>query len=370
MEKFTVKNGRKLRYGFTTGSCAAAAAKCAALMLFSGEKPGSVAINTPTGITLELQPSETAFCGNYTRCSIVKDAGDDPDITHGITITATAEYRSDGTVEVCGGTGIGIVTKKGLPVPPGMAAINPEPMKMIKGEVENIRPDGKGVKITISAPEGVELARRTFNPRLGIQGGISILGTTGIVEPMSNDAVKESLSLELSMLKANGQQHTVFVPGRYGRDFAMKYCGISESRIISIGNYAGYMLDQAKYYGMKDILLIGHTGKLIKLAGGNFDMHSRVSDAKFEIIAANYILLGGKPETAVRIMNCTTTEEALEYIDIDGFYSHICARIRERCMEYIHNDLNIETVIFSMDKGFLAATSGADLLIEEMREHL
>ncbi|MGL4369382.1 MAG: cobalt-precorrin-5B (C(1))-methyltransferase CbiD, partial [Spirochaetota bacterium] len=220
---------------------------------------------------------------------------------------------------------------------------------------------------TISAPEGAEIAKRTFNPKLGIEGGISILGTTGIVEPMSCDAAKESLSLELSMMKEKGSLRAVFVPGRYGKEFAVHNCGIDESRLISIGNYAGYMLEQAEYYGMTDILLVGHLGKFIKLAGGNFDLHSRVSDAKFEIIAANYILLGGKSDTAKKIMQCTTTEEACEYIDIDNFYPHICLRIRERCMEHLRGKVNIEAVIFSMEKGLLAQTDGAQHLASLLR---
>ncbi len=367
MERFTVKNGRRLRLGYTTGSCAAAAAKGAADLLFSGKRSESVSIDTPAGVKLELDILDMELSGIYAECSVIKDAGDDPDITDGIKITARAELIADDIVDVCGGTGIGVVTRKGLSVAAGNAAINPEPMKMIISEVNSVRPSGRGVRITISAPEGVEIAKKTFNPRLGIEGGISILGTTGIVEPMSNDAAKESISLEISMMKENGYDSAVFVPGRYGKVFATESCGISENRIISIGNYAGYMLEQAKYFGMKNILLVGHTGKLIKIAGGNFDMHSRVSDAKFEIIAANYILLGGEPETAVNIMNCKTTEEALEYIDIDDFYPHICRRIRERCIEHVHEAMNIEVVIFSMERGLLAQTSGAENLIVEMR---
>ncbi len=370
MERFTVKNGKRLRSGFTTGACAAGAAKYAAHMLFTGENTGSVSINTPAGINPEFKVIDVVLRDSYAECSIIKDAGDDPDITNGIRITARAEFIPGDTVEVLGGTGIGVVTRKGLSVAPGKHAINPEPMKMILREVESVRPPGRGLLITISAPDGVDIAEKTFNPRLGIEGGISILGTTGIVEPMSSDAARESISLEISMLKESGEQCAVFVPGRYGKDFAVNNCGIAEGRIISIGNYAGYLLEQAVYYGMKDIVLVGHTGKLVKLAGGNFEMHSRVSDAKFEIIAANYILCGGKSETAVRIMNCTTTEEALEYIDVEGFYPHICGRIRERCMAHIYNRMNIEVVIFSMERGLLAATDGADKLIEKMRSDL
>lgn len=367
MERFTVKNGRRLRYGYTTGSCAAAASKCAVLMLSTGERQDSVIIDTPEGIRLELEVLDALICGSYAECSVVKDAGDDPDITDGIKIFSRAEFIDEDNVEVRGGAGIGVVTKKGLAVRPRMAAINPGPMDMIVSEINKVRPAGKGVSVTISAPEGTELAKRTFNPRLGIEGGISILGTTGIVEPMSHDAAKESIALEVSMMKEAGNDSVVFVPGRYGKDFAVETCGISEDRIISIGNYAGYMLEQAKYYGMRDVLLVGHTGKLVKLAGGNFDMHSRVSDAKFEIIAANYIFLGGSAETAVKIMKCVTTEDALEYIDIDGFYPHICGRIKERCVEHVHGGMNIEVIVFSMSRGLLAKTAGADDLLKRIR---
>jgi cobalt-precorrin-5B (C1)-methyltransferase len=367
MERYTFKNGRRLRMGYTTGACAAGAAKCAVIMLATGDNPGFVTIDTPAGITLELKISDPVLSGSYAECSIIKDAGDDPDITDGIKIFARAEFIDEDTVEIIGGTGVGVVTKKGLLVQPGCYAINPGPMSMIKSEVESVRTTGRGVRITISAPEGVEIAKRTFNPKLGIEGGISILGTTGIVEPLSSDAVKESLSLELSMMKECGLDTVVFVPGRYGRDFAVNSCGIPESSIISIGNHAGYMLEQGEYYGMKNILLIGHTGKLVKIAGGNFDMHSRVSDSRFEIIAANYILLGGRPETAVKIMNCVTTEEALEYIDVENFYDYICGKIRERSVSYLHGRVNIEVITFSMERGLLAATPGADEIMKSIR---
>lgn len=366
MERFTVKNGRRLRLGYTTGSCAAAAAKCAALMLSTGEVPRTVTLKTPAGIELELSPSDCVMGDRFAECAIVKDAGDDPDVTDGIKIYARVEFAETGEKEVRGGTGVGIVTRKGLSVSPGNPAINPGPMKMIIDEVEGVIPRGRGLVITISAPGGEEIAARTFNPKLGIEGGISILGTTGIVEPLSNDAARESLSLEISILRENGIERTVFVPGRYGKDFAVKNCGIDENRIISIGNYAGYMLEQAEYYGMKEILLVGHTGKIIKLAGGNFDMHSRVSDSRFEIIAVNYMLLGGSRGNAAKIMNCTTTEEALEYVDNDSFYPHICSRIKERCMEYVHHSINIEVVLFSMEKGLLAMSAGAERLINIM----
>ena len=367
MEHYTFKNGRKLRMGYTTGACAAAAAKCAAVMLMTGNSPESMVIDTPAGVILDLKISDPVLTQNYAECSVVKDAGDDPDITDGIKVFARAEFIDEDIVEVTGGTGIGVVTKKGLLVQPGCYAINPGPMNMIRSEVESVRSRGKGIRITVSAPEGVLLAEKTFNPKLGINGGISILGTTGIVEPLSSDAVKESLSLELSMMKESGIDTVVFVPGRYGRDFAMNSCGIPEGRIISIGNHAGYMLEQGEYYGIKNILFVGHTGKLIKLAGGNFDMHSRVSDSRFEIIAANYILLGGRPETAVKIMNCVTTEEALEYIDVENFYDYICGKIRERSVSYLHGRVNVEVITFSMERGLLAATPGADEIMKSIR---
>jgi cobalt-precorrin-5B (C1)-methyltransferase len=367
MDMYVVKNGKRLKCGYTTGSCAAAAAKCATQMLFTGEVPDTVFINTPAGCEAWFRPHDAVITNTYAQCAIIKDAGDDPDITDGIKIFARAEYLGEDKIVVKGGTGIGVVTMKGLPVKPGNPAINPVPMKMIMNEVEKASTAGKGVTITVSAPEGVKIAERTFNPKLGIEGGISILGTTGIVEPMSNEAVKESMSLEISMLRERGMDKAVFVPGKYGKDFAMNSYSVPGSRIISTGNYIGYMMQQAVYYGIKDILLVGHTGKLIKVAGGNFDTHSRVADARFEIITANYILLGGSPETAVNIMKCRTTEEALDIIDIDGFFQYMCDKIRERCIDHVHRKLNVEVVIFSMEKGFLAQTPGAVSLIERMR---
>ncbi len=369
MDKFIVKNGRKLKYGYTTGSCAAAAARAAVRMLFSGEPARTVTIDTPMGWELKLDVHEIIIEENFARCCIIKDAGDDPDATDGMKIFAEARRSEEDSVTVTGGPGVGKVTRKGLPAPVGGPAINPVPMKMIISETEKEKPAGHGVTVEISAPEGIEIAKKTFNPRLGIEGGISILGTTGIVEPMSNDAVMESLALEISMLKETGMDSAVFVPGKYGRDFISEEFKIEDGVIITMSNYIGYMLEQAVFYGMKKILLSGTIGKLIKVAGGIFDTHSRVTDARVEILAAHYAYLGGSTENVKKIMNSLTTEEALDYIEIKELYPRLAKLISERCMTKVHGEIQIEVMLFSQEKGLLARTEGAGDLALEIKKN-
>lgn len=219
MERYVVKNGKKMRYGYTTGSCAAGAAKAGVKMLFAQREIREIEIDTPKGWELTLDIHDIDINNEFVCCSIVKDSGDDPDITKGIKIYARAERTKSKDIEITGGIGIGKVTKKGLAVPIGEYAINPVPMEMIREEVSRVLPKDRGVKVTIYCPEGVEIGKKTFNPKLGIVGGISIIGTTGIVEPMSEEAFKESLAIELSVLKEEKIKRVIFSPGNYGRDF-------------------------------------------------------------------------------------------------------------------------------------------------------
>jgi cobalt-precorrin-5B (C1)-methyltransferase len=367
LNKYEIINGKKLRYGYTTGSCAAGAAKAAAMMLFGGKPVDSVKIDTPAGWRLELPVSNVTIAEDSVSCGVKKDAGDDPDITDGIIIYAKAVKSPGGDIRICAGEGIGRVTRKGLSVQQGMPAINPVPMKMIQEEVRSILPEDTGVSIEISAPEGVALAEKTFNPKLGIEGGISILGTTGIVKPMSEEAMKESLALRISVLKEAGIQDIVFVPGNYGEKFAAEDLKLRNDRIVITGNYIGYMLEQAVYYGIKKILMVGHIGKLIKVAGGIFNTHSRYADARLEIIASHYANYSGSNDQLKDIMNCRTAEEALDFIQDDSFYNYVCEKIKIRCGEFVSGKLAIEAVIFSLSKGLLGKSKGAENMITSLR---
>ncbi len=368
MDKYIFKNGKKLYYGYTTGSCATGAAKASTYMLFNDKSINSIKIDTPKGWVLDLKVVDVKRTDKYVSCAIVKDSGDDPDVTNKIKIYARAEKINNG-VEVLGGKGIGKVTKPGLSVEVGNHAINPVPMKMIHEEIKKVLPKNEGVRIIISAPEGEKIAKKTFNPKLGIEGGISIIGTSGIVEPMSEDGLKDSISVEVSVKKEQGIDKLIYSPGNYGRDFSKKL-NLDTNRLIKTSNYIGYMLDKAVQYSIKEILWIGHIGKMVKVAGGIFNTHSSVSDARMEILAANCALLGADKKLIEKIMNSITTEEAIDYIyeDKNGEVFNIIARkISHRCEQKVQNKVKVGTIIFSQKHGQLGTCNQSSLLLEEFK---
>ncbi len=367
LERYKISGGKKLRYGITTGTCAAAAAKAAALKLFHGTSEKKISISTPMGWEVEVDIYGMEHADGSWQCYAIKDGGDDPDCTDGMKIYARARETAGGDTVVTGGPGIGKVTRKGLRVDPGNYAINPVPRSMILKETDSVKPEGRGLLIEIYAPGGEEISRKTFNPRLGIVGGISILGTTGIVEPMSNEAVRESLALALSMAGALGMEAMALVPGNYGKKFAIEELGIDIDAIAETGNYIGYMLEQAVYHKMKRILLVGHIGKLVKVAGGIFNTYSKIADARMEILAANYVTLSGDTEGAEKIMASATTEEAMEYIHDTSIYGVLADKAAKKCMEHVFSQLTVEVALFSLNRGLLAKTGGADALIEDLR---
>ncbi len=366
LEEYILKNGKKLRYGYTTGACAAAAAGAAARMLCSGKMRERITIDTPRGWKLDLAVGDAALIGDYAECSVIKDAGDDPDVTDCIKIYARARISGAEGITITGGAGVGVVTRKGLPVAVGRPAINPVPMKMIEDEIRKSCP-GKGIEVEISAPDGVHIAKRTFNPRLGIEGGISILGTTGIVEPLSLDAVRDSIALEISMAREAGHDTIALCPGNNGRDFAVETLGIDKSKIVIVGNFIGDMLEAALFHKMKHVLLVGHIGKMIKIAGGIFNTHSRYADARLEIMAAHYARLTGDGAAARMIMESNTTEDALDHISHDLFFSHIAGTICRRCAEFVHGGLAVECVLFSRRKGLLAMSDNAAAVVDHLK---
>lgn len=369
LNQYITKGGKKLRYGYTTGSCAAGAAKAAVMMLFLQRAVTEVEIETPKGWDLSLDIHDIEIQKEYVSCCVIKDSGDDPDSTDGIKIYAKAEKSEGDKVELTGGTGVGKVTKPGLSVAVGEYAINPVPRQMIFKELKKVLPSNKGIKVEICVPEGVEIAKKTFNPKLGIEGGISIIGTTGIVEPMSEDALKESLAIELSMLKAQGVKKVIFSPGNYGRNFG-RTLNIREDILVKTSNYIGFMIDKAVEYDFEEILWVGHIGKMIKVASGIFDTHSKTADGRMEALAAYCALLGCSQKLVKSIMNSITTEEAIDYIlsdDMEKVFAFIAGRISERCEDRAGNSLKIGSVIFSLKHGFLAACSNGHQLMEEFK---
>lgn len=356
-DSYVTINGKRYRRGFTTGSAAAAAAKGAVIIIFTNKEVNEVGIKTPAGIELNIPLKKVEYGKGFVRVAVEKDAGDDPDVTDGLEIWALVEKTSSG-IELTGGQGVGRVTKPGLAVPVGRAAINPVPEKMILAGVKSVLPEDSGVRITIEVPRGEEVARRTFNPNLGIVGGISILGTTGIVEPMSEKAYKESLALELKQAVAGGCDRVVLVFGNYGKEMAVKL-GYQPEEIVRMSNFVGYMLNKCRELGVKRIIILGYLGKLVKVAGGIFNTHSKVADARREIIAAYTAAIGGSKETVSSILTSNTSEEAVEILFTAGLgevFNLLAERVVVRIKEYLKTDqLDIKSIIFTMEEGVLGS---------------
>lgn len=363
MIKSIYKNGKSLRYGYTTGSCAAAAAKAASIMLIEDRLIDSVDLMTPKGWLLKLDVVDIDRGLDYVSCAIIKDSGDDPDITNGIKVYAKVKRQESG-IDITGGIGVGYVTKKGLPVKPNNYAINPVPLKMIYDNVSSIH---DGLHVTISVPEGVEIAKKTFNPKLGIEGGISILGTTGIVEPMSEEAFKDSLAIELNMINYTD---IVLAPGNYGRDYCLKQ-GIDDKRILKISNFVGFMFDRVVESKKTSVLFVGHIGKLIKVAGGIFHTHSRVSDARLDILVNHMVKAKIDYDHLLYVGKCNTTDEAVNYLVDHGLnfvFDDIADSVKKRLEDYTLGSLKVEVILFSTDQGALAKTQGAREMMEVMSE--
>ena len=371
MEEYVYIDGKKYKRGYTTGSCATAAAKAASYMLLTKLPIEVINIDTPKGIPLNLKVENINIQDDYVECSIRKDGGDDIDATHNMHIYARAEFIDSKEIIITGGNGVGRVTKKGLGIEIGESAINKTPRNMINNEVRKVIGEDKGVKITIFAPEGELIAKKTFNPRLGIVGGISIIGTTGIVEPMSDEGWKKSLSIELEMKKAQGMDKIILVPGNHGEMFIKETLGIDIKYIVRTSNFIGYMLKEAQRIGFKKILMAGHLGKYVKIAGGIFNTHSKVADARNEILLANLALMNAPFELIKKVNECLTTEEFIEIInskEYEGYkeiYNILSNKCRERIDIYLNDEeIDVEVMIFSMEKELLGQSEKASDLKE------
>lgn len=352
--------GKYLRTGYTTGSCAAGASKAAAWMLLHQQIIDTIEIDTPKGVKLVLKVNNASFDQGSASCSITKDAGDDPDITHGMAVVSTVSYNNECKIVIDGGIGVGRVTQEGLRVPVGKAAINPTPMSMIESEVRKIIQEPQGVNVIISLPRGEELALKTFNPRLGIVGGLSILGTTGIVEPMSEDALKETIRLELTIARKQGNNSIVLVPGNIGEKMLKQVYPENKIPCVTMSNYLGAALDYCVELGFKDVFVAGHLGKLIKPAAGIYYTHNRVSSTRMEILVAHLALLGMGIEDLQKINDCITTDQAVEHIDQANFskvYAILAEKAAQNCSNYCFNELKVEFALFNMTR-LLAQSKG------------
>ncbi|GEP64211.1 cobalt-precorrin-5B C(1)-methyltransferase [Clostridium beijerinckii] len=376
-EMYVDVDGKRLRCGYTTGSCSAGAAKAATIILFNKEKNlNEIEIATPKGIDVTMPIELIEKFDDYVECTILKDGGDDPDNTHGIEIKAMVKkikpidnkifqdedlQKFDSVlvedsraekedelerVVLKGGTGVGIVTREGLFIPKGQAAINPVPRKMIKEEVLKVLPPGERVEVIISVPQGEKVAKKTFNPRLGIVGGISILGTTGIVYPMSEDALKASIKIEITQ-KAINNERLVLTFGNLGDNYC-KELGFKEEEVVTCSNFIGFALETCVSCKVKSIIIVGHIGKMSKIAYGCFNTHSKVNGVRLEVIALELALLGYDMSLVKRVLEEKTCEGAVKMLGdgYDKLYENIGNKIVQKIKEHVYGELEVDAVMY------------------------
>ena len=366
--------GQALRRGWTTGTCAAAAAEAAALLLLTGRAPAELRLETPGGLTFTLPVEQPHLDGDAAVCTVRKDAGDDPDITNGVGISAAVRRASEG-VTIDGGAGVGRVTRPGLAMPVGAAAINPGPRAQITAALERAAHEcgyTGGFSVIISAENGEDLAKQTYNEHLGVVGGLSILGTSGIVEPMSEKALVDTILLELDSLYAGGQRTAFLCPGNYGADFARDTLGLDLEKAVKCSNFIGEALDHAVFRGFDDILLVGHAGKLVKLAAGVMNTHSSVADGRQEIFTAHAALCGAGRDTLEGLMQSISVDACIELLDREHLREPVLARIESEIEKRLALRLrgrgHVEFILFTAKYGILAQSPGAMALCERLRE--
>ncbi|HBX75882.1 MAG TPA: cobalamin biosynthesis protein CbiD [Acidaminococcaceae bacterium] len=386
-----VSQGKLMRRGYTTGSCAAAASKAAAVMLLSGEETDSIRLDTPKGISLTLDVLDILRGPGFVRCAIRKDSGDDPDDTNGTLIYATVSDKNskipgeepvmqpqtpsveqlDEKVEIWGGIGVGKVTKPGLACKVGGPAINPVPRKMITQEVlaamDRYGFEGT-LRVVISIPDGAAIAPKTFNPRLGIEGGISVLGTSGIVEPMSDRALIDTMYTEMNSRKAAGCKDLLVFFGNYGADFTRDEMKIDISTAVTCSNFVGELLDYAVLKGFESVLIIGHSGKLIKLAQGVMNTHSKYADCRSEFLALQALFHGADPEVGKEIYQALTTDEMTKILKREGLFETVMEEAVKKIDFYmqkrVHGKVKTGAILFSNVYGLLGKTANADQLLK------
>lgn len=356
---------KKLREGFSTGSCMTGGAAAAALWLTTGTCPEVVEVEAPIGRTLYLDviPKEKGVCG------IVKDAGDDPDVTNGSEVITKVELLpEDGAITFVGGDGIGTVTEEGLKLPVGEPAINPVPRQMTERALRKIIGD-RGAVVTVSIPGGEELAKKTFNPRLGVLGGLSVLGTTGIVRPMSEEAMKDSLLVELDMYARQGHHAILFVLGTTGENALKAQYG--EFRcILQVSNYIGFMIEEAVERGFTDILIGGFVGKLVKVASGTMNTHSHVADGRLETICTHAALHGASRDVIEKIYSCVTTKAAMKIVEEEGLtdiWKDMAERASAHCRKTAHGMARVGVVFLDAENRVLAESANVPEVLNAVR---
>ena len=387
MEKYILKNQKQLRCGITTGTCSAAAAGAAAKLLLLNIESNEVNIHTPKGVKVAVPVILKRKTDKKVEYMVIKDSGDDPDVTNNAEICASVEMLDSKSISpfafnderyenlyLDGGIGVGRVTKAGLEQNIGQAAINLVPRDMIfkaVGEVCQLAEYRGKLLITVNIPKGQELAERTFNPRLGIEGGISVLGTSGILEPMSEKAIVDTIETEIRQFHAQGNENLLVTPGNYGKSYVSDYLHLNLNESIKCSNYIGETLDLAVSYKMKNFLLVGNIGKLCKLAAGIMNTHSKIADGRCEIMALHTVLCGGSREKAEKIMKCINTEEILDILEAcslkNAVIESLCSKIYEHISHRVGSNMKFGVMLFSEKYGFLGQTKGTEIILNNYK---
>jgi len=357
-----VENGKNgpvnlLREGYTTGTCAAAAAKAATALLTGRNPPDEVGIFLPGGERISMPIENYSMDGNGATAVVKKIAGDDPDITDGVNIVAAVSWGSGERTAFEAGGGVGTVTKKGLQIPPGEPAINPVPREMIKNAVNEITV--KPLTVKLSIPGGEELAKKTFNPRLGIVGGLSVLGTSGIVRPYSHPAIQESLKCALDVAVAGGVDRPIFTAGNIGTRSALEQLNVSSEQVIEVSNEWGFMLDIASQKNIRALLAMGHPGKLAKLIAGDFDTHSSRSKSALPVVlsvAEEVLELKGSDSPTVEGIFT-----ALEKSDRKALANELGKRIGETIFKRINRKFDIAVALVDMQGEVIGHSGNVEL---------
>lgn len=402
MEEYVIKNQKKLRLGITTGTCSAAAAQAAAMQLLLGVESHAVTLRTPKGMTVSVPVYLLESDSRKASYKVVKDSGDDPDVTNGTDVCVTVEFvkqrvceQKDGSQDrscaftsesfpyltLNGGIGIGRVTKEGLEQAVGQAAINRVPRQMIFAAVGDVCEKAnvcEPLHITVWMPEGETLAKRTFNSKLGIKGGLSVLGTSGILEPMSEQAIVATIETEIRQLHAVGEEKVLVTPGNYGQAYASEYLGLDLAKSVKSSNFIGDTIDLAISYSMKDFLLVGNIGKLVKLAAGIFNTHSKVADGRGEIFAVHAAMAGAGANVVQEIYNCINTDRMLDVLEREGLrkpvMQSILAAIEKHVAGRIGDAMRFGVIVFSEKYGYLGQTKDTAAVLgvfrgkQQMRE--
>lgn len=372
MEEYVYKGKKRLRCGYTTGSCAAAAAKAAAEILLGGHEISETELMTPSGRVLKLDISNIKIASDSVSCSVQKDSGDDPDITNGVYVYAEV-FKTKNGIEITGGEGIGMVTKPGLDRPVGDSAINTVPRGMITKAVVQIAEKygySGGFKIVVSIPGGEELAKKTFNPRIGIVGGLSVIGTTGIVEPMSDKAIVETIRTEASAKRAQGQKSLLLVVGNYGERFLKENMPKIADKSVMCSNFIGEALDIGVSLGFENILLVGHIGKAAKLGSGIMNTHSSYADGRMETLMACGVMAGVPSDVLCKIDGCVSVDAALDILYEDKAADKLLDVLINRIDFYLRarvkGGAETAAVVFSDKHPVLLKTGKADEIIRAL----